>query len=176
MTNPRNLVSVRSWALLAATVTALLTLALSLGAREAFAAPAFCRPPCDASCGTGPNKDPYVTEVSPQDGATDVPRNAKVKVIFSEEMDPNTVNANTFQLHTFDSLFLGGGIYATVSPDPTDAIGRTWVLDPYGATTSTTLLSVNRKYRVTVTTGVRDLEDGFLPPSNKVWYFTTGSS
>ena len=68
MTNPRNLVSVRSWALLAATVTALLTLALSLGAREAFAAPAFCRPPCDASYGTWPNKDPYVTEVSPRTG------------------------------------------------------------------------------------------------------------
>jgi hypothetical protein len=41
MTNPRNLMSVRSWALMAATVTALLALALSLGAREAFA---YCKP------------------------------------------------------------------------------------------------------------------------------------
>ena len=111
-------------------------------------------------------------EASPWDGATDVSKNATVKVTFSEEMDPSTVNTSTFQLHTFDSLFYGGGFYnteqipATVSKDPTDATGRTWVLDPYGATTSTTLLSANRKYRVTVTTGFRDLEDGFLPPSN----------
>ena len=124
---------------------------------------------------------PTVAQVSPQDWATGVPRNANVKVTFSEEMDPNTVNGSTFQLHTFDSLFLGGGLYytqqipATISKDPTDATGRTFLLDPYGAT-STTLLSANRKYRVTVTTGVRDLEDEFLPPSDKVWYFTTGSS
>jgi hypothetical protein len=124
---------------------------------------------------------PTVTQVSPQGGATGVPRNTGVKVTFSEEMDPNTVNGSTFQLHTYDSIFYGGAFYyteqipATVSKDPLDATGRTWVLDPYGATSST-LLSANRKYRVTITTGAKDLDDGLPISSNKVWYFTAGSS
>jgi hypothetical protein len=123
---------------------------------------------------------PYLTQVSPQDGATGVSRNANVRVTFSEEMDPSTVNTSTFQLHTYDTITYGWLYYtepipATVSKDLTDATGRTYLLDTYGATSST-LLSANRKYRVTVTTGVRDLQDGYPPPSEKKWYFTTGSS
>ena len=136
-------------------------------------------------CGSGttiydqPLEAPYVTQVSPQGGATGVPRNTNVKVTFSEEMDPSTINGSTFQLHTYDNL-LGGVFFnteqisATVSKDPTDTSGRTYLLDPYGATTSS-LLSANRKYRVTVTTGVRDQDESDTIDANKVWYFTTGS-
>ena len=47
----------------------------------------------------------YVTQVSPQDGATGLPRDTNVKVTFSEPMDP------------------------------TDTSGSTYVLDPYGSST-----------------------------------------
>jgi Bacterial Ig-like domain len=126
---------------------------------------------------------PYVTQVSPPDGATGVSRSANIKVTFSEEMDPSTINTSTLQLHFYDflcdrytatcSLYVSQQP-ATVRKDPTDASGRTFLLDPYGATSS--LLSANRRYRVTLTTGARDLEDEYALPSNKVWYFTTGSS
>ena len=126
---------------------------------------------------------PYMTQVSPQDGATGVSRSTNIKVTFSEEMDPATINTSTFQLHFYDVLcdratatcsLYSYQVPATVSKDPTDATGRTWVLDPYGAT-SLTLLSANRRYRVTLTTGVRDLGDLYPISSNKVWYFKTGS-
>jgi hypothetical protein len=175
----KDLMGLRRWALLAAGVMIMSALALSLGAANALA---YCRCPEEGAPPSFYTSTwPTVTQVSPQDGATLVPTNTNVKVTFSEEVDPSTVNGSTLQLHTFDSLFSGGAFYyteqipATVSKDPTDATGRTYLLDTYGET-STTLLSANRKYRVTVTTGVRDLDDGLPITSNKVWYFTTGSS
>jgi Bacterial Ig-like domain len=120
-----------------------------------------------------------VTQVSPQDGATGRPRNTNVKVTFSEAMDPATINGSTFQLRFYDILcdpytrtcnFSYQLIPATVRKDTTDTSGRTYVLDP-----SVTLYA-NKRYRVQITTGVRDVEDGLSIPSNKAWSFTTGSS
>jgi hypothetical protein len=181
------MMSVRRWVLLAAGVAVLLALALSLEAGEASA---LCRGACDGgspyewrSDGQGLPEDPspYVAQVSPQDGATGVPRATNVKVTFSEPMDASTVNGSTFQLHSLTSIFYGGAFYSmeaiptTVSKDPSDPYGRTYLLDPYGAT-SMSLLSANKKYMVTVTTGVRDFGDYLPLSSEKVWYFTTGTS
>ncbi len=76
---------------------------------------------------------------SPQDGATGVPRNTKIKVTF-EPMGPTTINGDAFQLRLYDVLcdrhtggnFSSQRIPATVSVDPT-SYGRAWVLDPYGS-------------------------------------------
>jgi hypothetical protein len=41
---------------------------------------------------------PYVTQVSPTNGATGVARNSNLKVTFSEPMDPTSINTSTLQL------------------------------------------------------------------------------
>lgn len=123
-----------------------------------------------------------MTAVSPQDGATGVPRNANAKVTFSEPMDPASINTSTLQVRYYDVLcttryydpynpcyFSMHQITATVSKDPTDPSGRTWVIDP------ASLLDANKNYMVRVTTGVRDIDDGTQMSSNKEWYFKTGS-
>jgi hypothetical protein len=121
---------------------------------------------------------PSVTQVSPQDGATGVPRNTNIKVTFSEMMDSSTINGSTFQLRFYDVLcidrynpcnFSSQLISATVNKDSTDTTGHTYVLDP------TLGLYANKRYMVTVTTGVKDSNNSLYLSSPKVWYFTTGS-
>jgi hypothetical protein len=120
---------------------------------------------------------PYVTQVSPQGGATGVPRNTDVRVTFSEPMDPASMNTSTLQFRYYDVLcidryspcnFSMQQLPATVRKDAADPSGRTWVID-IGT------LSANKRYMVRVTTGVRDISDGLQMASNKEWYFTTGS-
>jgi hypothetical protein len=175
-TTMKDLMGLRRWALLAAGVTLVSALVLSLGASEAFA---ICMP---GNEGRPIDSTPHVTQVSPQDGATGVSRSTNIKVTVSEAMDPATINGSTFQLHRYVYLcdrstatctWYFSQIPATVRKDSTDTTGRTYLLDPYDATSA--LLSANSRYRVTLTTGVRDLEDEYPIPS-KMWYFTTGSS
>jgi len=131
---------------------------------------------------TAPQTIPTVTSVSPPDGATVVSRSTNIKVTFSEAMDPASINTSTLQLRYYDVLctsryydpynpcyFSMYQISATVSKDPSDPSGRTWVIDPEG------LLYANKNYMVRVTTGVRDIDDGLSISSNKEWYFKTGT-
>jgi hypothetical protein len=131
---------------------------------------------------TAPEAAPYVTQVSPPDGATGVARNTNVKVTFSEPMDPASINTSTLQLRYYDvwcptrypdpynpCYFSLHQISATVSKDAADPSGRTWVIDPEG------LLYANKNYMVRVTTGVRDIGDSLQMSSNKEWHFKTGS-
>jgi Bacterial Ig-like domain len=102
----------------------------------------------------------YVTQVSPQDGATGRPRNTNVKVTFSEPMDPTTINGDTFKLRM--SYYQSSRYYegvtlvtqlvsATVNKDPTDTSGSTYVLDPYGSSTGP--LRADTQFEVELTTG-----------------------
>ena len=159
-TTMKDLMGLRRWALLAAGVTVMVALVLSLGATKAFA---------DEWIGDDPYVEPsrpYVTQVNPQDGATGVSRMTNVEVTFSQAMNPYSFNGATFKLYDTASL---QQIPATVSkvPDPNQ---QTFKLDPYGSDPGR--LDPNKKYRVVVTTDVEDYSGNNMS-SEKVWYFTT---
>jgi hypothetical protein len=118
-----------------------------------------------------------VYQVSPQDGATGVPRNnTNVKVTFSEEMDPSTINSNTIKVTVIYYLYdrytnyynyVREVRFTTISKDPNEPSGRTWVVDP-------TLLRTNSEVEVEIGTGVKDLSDGLSITRSRT-YFKTAS-
>ena len=99
---------------------------------------------------------PTIISTSPINNKTDVVRNTKVEVTFSEKMDPLTINENTFTLKQGENLVAGNleynGTLATFTP--------------------TNTLLANKKYTATITTGAKDLAGNALT-ENKVWGFTT---
>jgi hypothetical protein len=102
---------------------------------------------------------PIVTSTSPLDNAEEVERNASLTAIFSMEMDPSTLNTNTFTLKQGTTSIPGtveyAGVTATFIPQ-----GTLGALTDYTATISTDAKSI---------TG-RTLE------SNHTWSFTTGGN
>lgn len=56
------------------------------------------QPPPPSMSGSTNTEAPYVTQVSPQDGATGVSRTTNVKVTFSEPVDPATADGGNVQL------------------------------------------------------------------------------
>lgn len=103
-------------------------------------------PPADLS-------PPTVTSTTPGPDEKDVPSNTAITVTFSEEMDPNTITADTF--------FLDRGVTGTVS-----SAGLTATLTPSGP------LEFDRSYTATVTTGAKDLAGNPLEIDH-VWGFKT---
>jgi cytoskeletal protein CcmA (bactofilin family) len=93
-------------------------------------------------------------------GAVDMPINRAGTVIFSEAMDPTTINIMTFTLKDPN----GAAVPGTVS-----YIGTTATYTPAAN------LSANTLYTTTVTTGVKDLAGNALAV-NYLWTFTTGSA
>jgi hypothetical protein len=88
---------------------------------------------------TAATSTPYVKAVSPPDGATGVPTNSNMKVTFSDPMDPATINSNTVKVTVIYYLYDRYTNYynyvrevrsTTISKDPNDPSGRTWVVDP----------------------------------------------
>lgn len=113
---------------------------------------------CVAGCGGGGKDRAKVTSTSPADGAINVPTNTTITAIFTENLDPTTVNDTTFLLTQ-----AGTPVAGTVS-----SAGKTAVFAPTAA------LTANTAYTATLTTGVKDF-DGEPLKSNKVWTFTTGA-
>ncbi|HZR45155.1 MAG TPA: Ig-like domain-containing protein, partial [Candidatus Manganitrophaceae bacterium] len=100
---------------------------------------------------------PTVTLAVPFNGNLDVPIHRKVRVAFSEAMDPSTINSKTF----------------IVRQGTTSVTGA--VLAPTGTTASFTQgsnLMPNTLYTATITTGVKDLAGNPLA-ADYVWSFTT---
>jgi hypothetical protein len=111
----------------------------------------------DDDNGTGPDTDttpPNVQSVSPADGATGVPVNTAIQVVFSEPVDPATVTPTTMALQ-------GNPGSLTVS-------GATVTYTPASFLASTTL------HTCTVTTGVKDAAGNALGAAFS-WTFMTGS-
>ncbi|MDA3971014.1 MAG: Ig-like domain-containing protein [Desulfobulbaceae bacterium] len=112
---------------------------------------------------TGSSADttiPTVTHNDPHNAATGVATNTTVQAIFSEAMDPSTINTTTF------TLVQG----ATTVTGTVDYSGLTAVFTP------TSLLVANTTYTATITTGATDLArvaNGLAV--KKVWSFTTSS-
>jgi hypothetical protein len=116
-----------------------------------------------AGCGkeTVSSTPPLGGATTPANGATAVPVNQVLSVVFSEAMNPATINATTFTL---------------TSPGPgTTAVPGTVA---YSAATSTATftpsanLAYNTTYTATITTGVANTI-GVEPAANLVWTFTT---
>jgi len=98
---------------------------------------------------------PSVILTSPVSNAVGVAVNAVITAMFSEALDPSTINTSTFTVN---------GVTGTVTYS-----GTTATFTPSGS------LNENTTYTATLTTGVRD-NAGNAMAADCVWSFTTGSS
>jgi hypothetical protein len=102
---------------------------------------------------------PTMISVAPT-GASGACTNTVISAVFSEAMNPDTINASTFTL---------------AGPDGASVAGQV----AYNATTDTAVfsssssLATNTTYTATITTGTRDMFGNALA-NNDVWTFTTG--
>ncbi|MEL7833718.1 Ig-like domain-containing protein [Fodinibius sp. Rm-B-1B1-1] len=99
---------------------------------------------------------PSVESTNPQDGQQDVPVNIQLSATFSEQLDPSSVNNNTFRLQSSNGTISGSvsysGTTATFTPD-----------NP---------LPDGTDFTATITNGIRDLNGNALD-NNYSWSFTT---
>ena len=101
---------------------------------------------------------PIVSSNSPLNNATNIPTDTTLSVIFSEEIDPSTIDSNTF--------IVNNGVTGTISYD-VGTITATF--------TPATNLSYSTTYTATITTGVEDLALNPLQ-ADFSWSFTTASA
>ncbi|MGZ5245213.1 MAG: Ig-like domain-containing protein, partial [Bacteroidia bacterium] len=101
---------------------------------------------------------PTVISTDPTNGATNVAVNKKITAVFSEAMNPSTINSITFLVK--DGVKSVAGVVS------------------YGGTTATFIPSAkllsNTKYTATITTGAKDGAGNALA-GNYTWNFTTGT-
>ena len=102
---------------------------------------------------------PTIVQVIPVEGATEASHGADVNVIFSEPMDPSTINGTTFTIRITN----GAALPATVTYN---AETRRAVLVPTGGLPNFSSITA------TMTTGAKDLAGNALAAA-KVWTFTT---
>ena len=116
---------------------------------------------------------PTVSKMSPASGATAVARNTSVTAQFSEDVDGTTLKVDTFMLGkgklSSSQLTSATRIASqtTVSYEPTT---QTATLDPYGSTTTTTLVKC-QWYTTKLTSKVKDKAGN--PAIQKLWQFKT---
>ncbi len=102
---------------------------------------------------------PTVGTTTPENNATNVPRNNSVEIEFTEEMDPTTMNSSTIVVRSGTTVIPGTVTYS----------GTTAVFTP-----TDTFLALTA-YTVTVTTDAKTLA-GVPFAANSVTSFTTGGS
>lgn len=102
---------------------------------------------------------PRVSFTVPGNGAANVARGGNLSVIFTEVMDPLTVNNTTFTLSQGATPVAGTVSY----------VGLTATFNPLVNLVASTL------YTATITTGAKDAAGNALA-SNYVWRFTTGTT
>jgi len=100
-----------------------------------------------------------VSSTNPLRSATGVPLNAKISVLFSEPLDPQTVNSNTFVLEG-----PSGQVAGTVTS-----------LDNVAVFTPNSALSSSELFTATVKVGIHDLS-GKSMATNWAWSFTTAAT
>jgi hypothetical protein len=115
-----------------------------------------------ASCGRkdfepGPTL-PAVTSTSPGVGGSDVHANATVSAVFTQAMQPGSINGTSFTLRAgavaVPAAVSYSGLKATLTP--------------------TSDLAASTVYTATISSGVRNLEGEFMA-SPRVWTFSTGT-
>jgi len=111
----------------------------------------------DSSFRTEPDTTPpTVTSTLPADGATNVALGTKITAVFSESMDPATVNDTTF-------LIDGGTVAGTVTYSEADKKATFTPSSP---------LSADQYHSASITTGAKDLAGNGLA-AVCLWSFTT---
>lgn len=105
---------------------------------------------------------PTVSSTVPLDAASGVALNTTVAAIFSEPMDPATINATNFTL-------------AESSVAATAVIGAVTYVGTNAVFTPSSNLAASTAYTATVKTGVKDLAGNALAVA-KTWSFTTGTT
>jgi hypothetical protein len=113
---------------------------------------------------------PTLESVSPDNKATGVSRAVKPEATFSDAMDLASLKTSVKLYKRKSGKWrLVKGTEASCADDAC----RTARLDPYP--TADTDLTANKKYKVVVTTGAKNVA-GIPLASNKSWTFTTGAS
>jgi len=102
---------------------------------------------------------PTITRAIPANVATGVYTNIKMAAIFSEEMDPTSINDTTFIVIQGDTVVPGSIAYT----------GVTAVFTP------ASFLTANTVYTVTIKSEVKNLE-GNAMANDYIWTFTTGAT
>jgi methionine-rich copper-binding protein CopC len=97
------------------------------------------------TCTTADNTPPTAIISGPPRGNSDIEPNAIVQVVFSELMDPTSINSSTILLSNYWS---GVAVPGTVTLDSTGSVATLRPTQP---------LTPGTAYLVTVTTGVKDL-------------------
>ncbi len=105
---------------------------------------------------------PLILRTSPEDLSTNVALNQKVRVDFSEEMNPSSLTSSSFMIRDAG----GASVSGTVDYDATHRSARFTPASP---------LDPNVTYTGTVTTGVTDAAGNALG-SEFTWTFTTGNA
>lgn len=103
---------------------------------------------------------PYVTLTLPYNGSLDVPTHRKLRVAFSEEIDADSINANTMQLHHGKSRITGNVVVSTKTA---------------ASFTQKEPLKPDTLYTGRITTGARDLAGNPLA-ADYVWTFKTAAA
>ena len=112
-----------------------------------------------------------LTSVSPSNNEMDVAVRVPITVMFSEDMDPLTINKNTFKVEqrgtsepgTYPTLQIAGTVSYADRKATFISDDRFWPNQIYG-----------NVFTVTITTGVKDIAGNSLV-DNYIWSFTTGS-
>jgi hypothetical protein len=107
--------------------------------------------------------------ITPDNGATGVSRNIKPTATFSDLMDPASLSTSA-KLYQWNAV---QKVWQLVSAK-VSVKGKTATLDPYLGD-PTRLLAANKKFKLTITSGAKNLASIPLE-SPKSWTFTTGSS
>jgi len=106
--------------------------------------------------------------ITPDNRQTGVSRNIEPTATFSEEMDRTSLGTSVKLYQWNARKHRWQAVLVAVS-----VVGEKATLDPYPVDPSR-LLAANKKFKVTVTTGAKDLA-GLPLSSPKSWTFTTGS-
>lgn len=109
---------------------------------------------------------PTVTTVTPADGSAGICRTKIVSAVFSEPMDPTTINSASFTVTD-----AGIAVAGTVSYDTRSQIASFVPTSPTG-------FAASRTFVVTVKSGVAGVRDaaGNAPAADRVWGFSTGAA
>jgi hypothetical protein len=104
----------------------------------------------------GDTTPPTITKVVPVNGATSIQLASTIQVVFSEQVQPSTVNGSTFSIHG------SGAVDGTVT-----------LADSIALFAPSAPFAPNTTYTARVTAGVKDLAGNPLA-SEYIWSFTTG--
>lgn len=102
---------------------------------------------------------PSVTATEPQNGATDIPLGTNILAQFSKQLNPETINSNTFYVQNENGSIVSGSVSYIDST-------TTVKFNPAG------LLRDGTEYTATITIDIEDLLRN-SPAQNHTWTFTT---